>query len=462
MRLICNALALHDHEIKPADREKTAPKLRELREILGEEVAGNGHKAIVFSQWSTMLAFTEPLLEKLKVGWVKLTGNVPSAKRGALVERFFDDPKCKVFLSTDAGGVGLNLQAASMVVNLDLPWNPAVLGQRIARAHRHGQKQSVNVINLIAQGTIEERMLDTLAAKRAVFDAALNEDSDVVDLSFKDAGQGVLQRLEVLLETQTVTPELVLEPTAAAPEAKPEEVKPAPTLQGLADLLVGRYPGRILLVRQAPQWPGAPADGNILVVVDRDPAQLRARSRKSFERTLCRFPRARLAVDGARRLPRAFDAHRRIDRTDRRSDNGVSSPGHPAPSREDARKALEKKLRRAGEGFDTADKRLKLALVVLQGGFPEEVMRPAAPGVGLGASAHLSLVKDKQPSEELPCAAFGRSRTRRHGPHPNRPGGACGSRPRAHRSACCAEGEKSAAARRTSRTRLYRHASRTD
>jgi len=95
----------------------------------------------------------------------ELTGDVPTPKRGALIEQFSDDPRCKVFLSTDAGGVGLNLQAASMVVNLDLPWNPAVLDQRIARAHRHGQLHTVNVVNLIAKGTIEERMLDTLSAK---------------------------------------------------------------------------------------------------------------------------------------------------------------------------------------------------------------------------------------------------------------------------------------------------------
>jgi len=406
MRLICDALALHDHEIKPAEREKTAPKLRELREILGEEVAGNGHKALVFSQWSTMLAFTEPLLEKLKVGWVKLTGDVPSPKRGALVERFFDDPQCKVFLSTDAGGVGLNLQAASMVINLDLPWNPAVLGQRIARAHRHGQKQSVNVINLIAQGTIEERMLDTLAAKRAVFDAALNEDSTVVDLSFKDAGQGVLQRLEVLLETQTIQPELVLEPTAAAPEAKPEEVKPAPTLQGLADLLVGRYPGRILLVRQAPHvpgTPGAPADGNILVVVDRDPARLRGKVEQVLNEHYGDFPAPGLLLmeqEGFRALSALTGGL--IEQT-AEATTVYHAPAMPAPARDDQRRALEKKLRRAGEGFDTADKRLKLASVVLQGGFPEEVMRPLRQALGWALSAHLSLVKDKAPGEELPA-----------------------------------------------------------
>jgi superfamily II DNA or RNA helicase len=402
MRLICNALALHDPEIRPADREKTSPKLREFREIMGEEVAGNGHKAIVFSQWSTMLAFTEPLLEKLNVGWVKLTGDVPSVKRGALVERFFDDPACKVFLSTDAGGVGLNLQAASMVVNLDLPWNPAVLGQRIARAHRHGQKQPVHVINLIAQGTIEERMLDTLAAKRAVFDAVLNEDSTVVDLSFKDAGQGVLQQLEVLLETETVKPELLLAPTAVEAEAEVKaEVKPAPTLLGFADLLVGRYPGRVLLVRQAPHWPGAPADGNILVVVDSDPARLRPEIEKVLNEHYADFPAPGLLLmeqEGYRALAMLTGG---LVEQAAEATTVYRAPAIPAPARDDARKALEKKLRRAGEGFDTADKRLKLTSVVLQGGFPEEVMRPLRQALGWALSAHLSLVKDKEPNEDL-------------------------------------------------------------
>ncbi len=402
MRLICNALALHDPEIKPAEREKTAPKLRELREILDEEVAGNGHKALVFSQWANMLALTEPALEKLKIGWVKLTGSVPSAKRGALVEQFFQDPKCKVFLSTDAGGVGLNLQAASMVINLDLPWNPAVLSQRIARAHRHGQRQPVNVINLIAQGTIEERMLDTLAAKRAVFEAALDAESDVVDLSFKDAGQGVLQRLEVLLEQTAVRPELVLEPTAAAPEVK-LEAKPAPTLQGFADLLVGRYPGRVLLVRQAPKLPGAPSDGNILVVVDSDPARLRPEVEKVLAEHYAEVTPPGLLLmeqEGYRALSMLTGG---LIEEAAEATTAYQAPAIPAPAREDSRKALEKKLRRVGEGFDMADKRLKLASVVLQGGFPEEVMRPLRQALGWALSAHLSLVKDKEPNEDLPA-----------------------------------------------------------
>jgi superfamily II DNA or RNA helicase len=403
MRLICNALALHDPEVKPQDRLKTAPKLRELGEILGEEVAGNGHKAILFSQWTSMLALVEPILEELDLGWVKLTGDVPSNKRGALIERFFDDPECRVFLSTDAGGVGLNLQAASMVVNLDLPWNPAVLDQRIARAHRHGQRHTVHVINLIAQGTIEENMLGTLAAKRAIFDAALNEDSEVVDLSFKDAGQGLLQRLEVLMgEKEAVEPDLVLEPSAPLEEEPEAAPPPVPTLAGFADLLVERLPGRVVLVRQAPQITGAAADGGVLVVVDREPARLRPRVEQLLAGHYGNLPAPGLLLmeqEGYRALATLTGGA-----MEQAAGEAVvyRAPSASAPSRDEEQKALQRILRRAGEGFDTAARRIELAAVVLQGGFPEEVMRPVRQALGWALSAHLSLVQDRMPAEDLP------------------------------------------------------------
>ncbi len=231
MRIICDALALHDKEIPPRDREKTAPKLRELEHILTDEIANNGHKALVFSQWSGMLALTTPVVKRVGLGYVTLTGAVPSAKRGRLIERFFDDPDCRVFFSTDAGGVGLNLQAASLVVNLDLPWNPAVLEQRIGRAHRHGQLQPVHVVNLIAQGTIEERMLDTLAAKRNVFAGVFGTEEAPDKLSFRDTGQGLLKRLDDLLGQPARAPVLELEPTAAeeAPKVFPSANPPPPS-----------------------------------------------------------------------------------------------------------------------------------------------------------------------------------------------------------------------------------------
>lgn len=104
------------------------------------------------------------------------SGNVPGEQRGALVERFHRDPGCRLFLSTDAGGVGLNLQhaAAAVVVNMDQPWNPAVPEQRIGRVHRMGQRRGVQVVNFIGQGSIEEGMLSVLAFKKSLFAGVLD------------------------------------------------------------------------------------------------------------------------------------------------------------------------------------------------------------------------------------------------------------------------------------------------
>ena len=96
-------------------------------------------------------------------------GGVPGPNRKQLVHRFREDPACRLFLATDAGGVGLNLQHASVVVNIDLPWNPAVLEQRIGRVHRLGQRRPVRVVDFIAQGTIEEGMLGLLKFKKSLF-----------------------------------------------------------------------------------------------------------------------------------------------------------------------------------------------------------------------------------------------------------------------------------------------------
>ena len=103
------------------------------------------------------------------------SGSVPGEQRGALVERFHNDPDCRLFLSTDAGGVGLNLQhAAAVVVNMDMPWNPAVLEQRIGRVHRMGQSRGVQVVNFVGQGSIEEGILSVLAFKKSLFAGVLD------------------------------------------------------------------------------------------------------------------------------------------------------------------------------------------------------------------------------------------------------------------------------------------------
>ena len=395
MRIICDALALHDKEIPPRDREKTAPKLRELEHILTDEIANNGHKALVFSQWSGMLALTAPVVKRVGLGYVTLTGAVPSAKRGGLIERFFEDPDCRVFLSTDAGGVGLNLQAASLVVNLDLPWNPAVLEQRIGRAHRHGQLQPVHVVNLIAQGTIEERMLDTLAAKRNVFAGVFGTEEAPDKLSFRDTGQGLLKRLDDLLGQPARAPVLELEPTAAeeAPKVFPV-AKPAPTLKGFANLLVARLPARLLLVRKAPTGEG------VLVVVDRDPAELRpaieAALKEHFDSDAP--PLHLMEQEGYRALTALLPAAPATpDDEPYRASALPAAPG--AGGREDQRRRLKK----AGEGLDLAAKRLALAEVVLKGGFPEEMLRPIREALGWALSSLLALYKDRDPGGDLPA-----------------------------------------------------------
>jgi hypothetical protein len=113
-------------------------------------------KVVVFSQWVRMHELIARRLAARGRDHVLFHGGVPAEQRPALIDRFHEDPNCRVFLSTDAGGVGLNLQhAAAVIVNMDLPWNPAVLEQRIGRVHRMGQRRSVQVINFVAQGSIE-------------------------------------------------------------------------------------------------------------------------------------------------------------------------------------------------------------------------------------------------------------------------------------------------------------------
>jgi superfamily II DNA or RNA helicase len=152
------------------------PKIAELETLLRELVIEGGEKVVVFSQWLRMNELVEEVLTRNGIGYVHLNGNVPSKERKGLMTRFKEDDACKVFLSTDAGGVGLNLQSGSTVINLDIPWNPAVLEQRIARVHRMGQKRSVRVVNFISRDSIEERILDLLRFKKSLFAGTLDEE----------------------------------------------------------------------------------------------------------------------------------------------------------------------------------------------------------------------------------------------------------------------------------------------
>ena len=172
----CNSTYLLDQE---TDHGVKADELAALFDDLFAEPEA---KAVVFSQWTRTHDIVIRRLEARELGYVSFHGGVPSDKRPALVERFRDDPTCRVFLSTDAGSTGLNLQHASTLVNMDLPWNPAILEQRIARIHRMGQIRPVQVINFVAKGTIEEGMLSVLAFKRSLSAGILDGGSGEISL----------------------------------------------------------------------------------------------------------------------------------------------------------------------------------------------------------------------------------------------------------------------------------------
>jgi len=176
MRMSCNSTYLLDQETDHG------VKADELAALFDDLFADPQAKAVVFSQWTRTHDIVIRRLEARGLGYVSFHGGVPSEKRPALVERFREDPACRVFLSTDAGSTGLNLQHASTLVNMDLPWNPAILEQRIARIHRMGQARPVRIINFVAKGTIEEGMLSVLAFKRSLSAGILDGGSGEISL----------------------------------------------------------------------------------------------------------------------------------------------------------------------------------------------------------------------------------------------------------------------------------------
>ncbi|MCF8005057.1 MAG: SWF/SNF helicase family protein, partial [Chromatiaceae bacterium] len=184
-RMACNAAALVDPELAQKRHGSSAPKLDELETLLDEVCRLAGLKVVVFSQWAVMTELVEQRVRAMKLGSVRLHGGVPTANRGVLMDRFRDDDAIQVFISTDAGGVGLNLQNAAVLINLDIPWNPAVLEQRIARVHRLGQRQKVQAILLVAPDSYEERVLGLVQGKRELFDNVVHADAteDVVSVS---------------------------------------------------------------------------------------------------------------------------------------------------------------------------------------------------------------------------------------------------------------------------------------
>jgi len=261
MRMICDTNYILDQE----DRE--SPKIDELRGILEEALGNEGVKVIIFSEWERMLDLVRDLCRELGAGFAWHTGSVPQQKRRLEINAFKQDADCRVFLSTDAGATGLNLQNASVVINCDLPWNPAKLEQRIARAWRKHQTRAVTVINLIAENTIEHRMLATLAGKMALAQGVLDDGGlDTMDL--RGARDSFFRRLEQILAPEQVG------------QGKPVEVPRTPADPSLALAQSAALALGPLLWKCEERRPGPDRVPVCLMVVERDPAAARDRLRQ--------------------------------------------------------------------------------------------------------------------------------------------------------------------------------------
>jgi superfamily II DNA or RNA helicase len=221
MRMSCNSTYLLDQETDHG------VKADELAALLDGLFVQPDAKAVVFSQWTRTHDIVIRRLEDRGIGYVSFHGGVAAEKRPALVERFRTEPDCRVFLSTDAGAVGLNLQHASTLVNMDLPWNPALLEQRIGRIHRMGQTRPVQIVNFVAKGTIEEGMLSVLAFKRSLSAGILDGGQSEIALGgsrlsrFMKEVESVTGRMG---EGEAVAPAKEAANVASAPVESPIEV----------------------------------------------------------------------------------------------------------------------------------------------------------------------------------------------------------------------------------------------
>ncbi|MGB7347717.1 MAG: DEAD/DEAH box helicase [Pirellulaceae bacterium] len=201
-RMVCDSTYLVDQE-----EAEYSSKLERLGELLTGLIEDPTRKIVLFSEWRRMLDRIEQRLDALGCQFVRLDGQVPQKKRGELVARFQNDPECRVICMTNAGSTGLNLQAANTVINVDLPWNPAVLEQRIARAYRMGQKNPVHIYKLVTTGeTIEEGLLQTLASKQDLANAAIDFGSEVSEVAMTSGMEDLKRRLEIIMQPLPAAP----------------------------------------------------------------------------------------------------------------------------------------------------------------------------------------------------------------------------------------------------------------
>jgi len=367
MRMLCDTPYILDPECRDC------PKLEELEEILGDFLAEESHKILIFSEWTRMLDLVRELAEEMEIGFAWHTGSVPQDKRRGEIQRFKNDPACRLFLSTDSGSVGLNLQAANVVINLDQPWNPAKLEQRIARAWRKHQKRAVQVINMISEDTIEQRMLHVLAGKQLLAEGVLDGSGDLETMPLPSGREAFVKRLEEILG-ERVTEARSAIPGTAPPQVEAEAAAPE---EHLRRELVARFDDRLLALER---HGGESEEATILAVVDRDldqehRAQIEAIVDEHFAEASHR-PRFELMDRTAWELVERL-AEKGIVRFTAEAEILHRSPRLASTEARPRERTLEPARKSHGAG----ERKLRMAALLAGGGFLEEALPPLAEAV---------------------------------------------------------------------------------
>jgi hypothetical protein len=369
MRMCCDSCYILDSEVRDA------PKLDELEKVLDDIWSSDPQrKVLIFSEWVRMLELAQERLERLKIGYALHIGSLPQQRRRQAIIRFKEDPGCRVFLSSESGGVGLNLQAASVVVNLDLPWNPAKLEQRIARAWRKHQKNRVNVINLVAQDTLEHRMLATLTFKQGLADAVLDARGEIGSFEGNNARGAFMARLAEVMDSPLQAPAPDAHATEATASIPPDE--------RLAAALRTENPGVGLCLARYDEAEGGQVQAVLAVGRREAESALRAQVERTHGVVL---PPNRVVVVSSetqallRHLADLGFITIRQDAARTIFDSGVEDTPPPPEHL--------KRCRRAQESVDQAQRGLRMARVLVDGGFGEEAAQAARQAVRQAAGA---------------------------------------------------------------------------
>ncbi|HEX4767359.1 MAG TPA: DEAD/DEAH box helicase [Lichenihabitans sp.] len=368
MRMICDTPAILD----PTCR--VSPKLEELEPILADLLQEPDRKAIVFSEWERMLGLVRELAGEMGIEAAWHTGSLPQDRRRAEIARFKRDPACRLFLSTDSGSVGLNLQVASAVINVDLPWNPAKLEQRIARAWRKNQLRSVTVVNLVTQDSIEHNILHLIGAKQALADGIVDGIGDLSSIALPSGRAAFMARMEAMLA-----------PPRAAPAPRPPE-------EAFTTDLVARHGDAVSVVEARP---GVGGRLQILAVLDREPDAVAAEAARAAAvpdlAVTILDQRSWAAMQGlaASGILRFGSEARVLYRA-----GSTSDAGDDAASVEDDRTLCFAAEARRG---------IAMARLMIAGGFPEEV--PAILSKSLAKAAGSNDAMRTASSREMAVAA---------------------------------------------------------